>query len=154
MAFLAAIPVALQIAGVAISALGSLKAGKDAKKGADNEAEQLARRAKARRAEAGLGAREERRQARLDQSRALALAAAGGGSVADPTIVNRMGDLHAEGEFSALARLYEGEEESAGLIDSSLARRREGKAQRAAGVLRGATTILSGASTLATKYGG
>jgi hypothetical protein len=152
-AFLASVPAALSLAGTAISAIGGLKAGKEAKKAANLEADQLAKRAAARRAEAGMSAREERRQARLDRSRALALTAAGGGGVDDPTIVNRMGDLHAEGEFGALARLYEGEEESAGLLDAALARRREGKAQRQAATLRAATTIMEGYSTLKSKYG-
>jgi hypothetical protein len=154
MAFLAAIPVALQIAGAAVTALGALKGGKDAKKAANSEADQLAHRAVARRAEAGFSAREERRQARLDQSRALALVAAGGGSVADPSIVNRMGDLQAEGEIGALARLYEGNEESSGLLDAAVNRRREGRAAQRASQLRAASTIMSTAASLQSKYGG
>lgn len=154
MAFVAAIPLALKVAAVAVTALSHAKAGKDEKKSADSEAAQLARRAAARRAESGFAAREERRQARLDQSRARALIAAGGGNMADKTIIDRMGDLHAEGEIGALSRLYEGTEESEGLLDAAANRRREGKAARSAGFMRGASTVLSALPSLKSKYSG
>ena len=78
--------------------LGDIYKGVSAGRSADREARLLNERAGARRAEGGAAAREERRQARLQQSRAQALAAASGASLADPTMINLMGDLDAEGE--------------------------------------------------------
>ena len=51
MAFLAAVPAALQIAGVVLSAVGMAESGANKKKAASSEAAQLAKRAAARRAE-------------------------------------------------------------------------------------------------------
>jgi len=152
MAFLAAVPAALQIAGVVLSAVGMAESGANKKKAASSEAAQLAKRAAARRAESQYAAEDERRQARLVQSRALAVAAAGGGSIADPTIVNIMGDIEAEGEIAALSRLYEGYEESGGLEDAAVLRRREGRAAQSAGLISAASTTMQGVATLRSKY--
>ncbi len=141
------------IAGTVLSAGGSIFSGRAAKRSADDEADQLHRRAGARRAEAQAGAREERRVNRYAKSRAQAVAAASGASLADPTFVNYMGDLDAEGEYGALSRLYEGYEEAAGYEDAATARRREGRAARTAGYARGLTSALIGVETLKSKYG-
>lgn len=141
------------IAGTVMSAGGALYSGREAKRAADAEADQLRSRATARRAEAQRSASEERRQTRFAKSRAQAVVAAGGGSTADPSIVRYMADLEAGGEYDALARLHEGYEEASGLEDVARARQREGKAMRKAGTLRAVTTALSGAESLFGKYG-
>lgn len=53
---------------------------------------------------------EERRQADLAASRALAVAAASGGGVSDPTIVQTLSNIRGEGALRASIALYEGEE--------------------------------------------
>lgn len=55
---------------------------------------------------------EERRQADLAASRALAVAAASGGGVSDPTVVNILANTRGEGAYRAQVALYEGEERS------------------------------------------
>lgn len=55
-------------------------------------------------------AAEERRQADLIASRALAVAAASGGGVSDPTVVDILARTRGEGAFRAQVALYEGEE--------------------------------------------
>ena len=95
--------------------LTKIYSGVQKKRAADDQARQMRHKAAARRAESGSESREEKRQGRIKMSRAQAVAAAGGGSLADPTIVNLMGDLEAESEYRALTRLYEGEEEARGL---------------------------------------
>lgn len=142
------------IAGTVMSATGSVGAGNAAKKSADDEADQLNRRAIARRGEATAMAGEERRQARLKVSRARAVGAASGASLDDPTFVNLTADLEAEGEYGALTRMYEGHEEAAGIDEGAAARRREGKAMAKAGRTRAITTALMGGESLMTKYGG
>lgn len=141
------------IAGTALSVAGPIYAGSKASDAAGDEAEQLRRRAGARRGEAQRAAAEERRQNRFARSRAQAVIASQGGSLADPGAVNYMGDLEAEGEYAALARLYEGYDEAEGLDAAARARRREGKAARTAGYLRGFTNALMGVETLRSKYG-
>jgi hypothetical protein len=145
---------AVTVASTVMTAGGQVYGGISAKRSADSEADQLRRRAITRRGEAGAAAREERRQSRLKMSRAQAVVAAGGGGLADPTIVNHMAKLEAEGEYAALARLYEGEEEASGLEEGARAVKREGRAARVAGYTKGLTSIMSGVSTLRSKYGG
>lgn len=55
-------------------------------------------------------AHEERRQADLAASRALAVAAASGGGVSDPTVVDTLVRIRGEGALRASVALYEGEE--------------------------------------------
>ena len=141
------------ILGTVLSGVGDLWAGNEAKKFSDDEARQIRARASARRAEGGAAAADERRQARLAVSRAQAVAAAGGGSVDDPTVVNLMGDLHAEGEYRALGRIYEAETEAGGLEDIARLREKEGKAQKKAGILSAVSSALTGVETLRSKYG-
>ena len=144
----------LSIAGTVLSSFGHLFGGAEEKKSSDAEAEQIRKRAAARRAEGNRGAIEERRQAQHKLSRAQAVAAASGASLADPTFVNLAGDIEAEGEYRALSRLYEASEESEGLEAAAQARKREGRAARLAGGIGAVSTILTGAETLKTKYGG
>lgn len=55
-------------------------------------------------------AHEEKRQADLAASRALAVAAASGGGVSDPTVVDTLVRIRGEGALRASVALYEGEE--------------------------------------------
>ncbi len=84
---------------------------------------------KARRAEAGQGARAYRREAKLTQSRAQAVLAFQGGALDDPTAINVQGDIAAEGEYRALNSLYEGELEAKGIGAQESAVRSEGRAR-------------------------
>lgn len=143
----------LAAAGQMFSGVSSIVGGIAAKRSADSEADQLRRKAGARRAEGVAGAIEERRQGRLNESRARAVAAASGAGVTDPTVVNLMGDIQADADYRALSRMYEGEEEAAGLDAAAKARKREGRAARLAGGLKGVGSILSGVDTLRSKYG-
>lgn len=54
-------------------------------------------------------AQEQRRQGNYEASRALAVAAASGGGVTDPTIVKLIADTKGEGAYRANVALYEGE---------------------------------------------
>lgn len=54
-------------------------------------------------------AMEERRQSDIVASRALAVAAASGGGVSDPTIVNLIARIKGEGAYRAAVAMYEGE---------------------------------------------
>lgn len=128
--------------------------------GANSEAKELRRQANQLDEQAGLDrassqrqAIEERRGARLANSRTLALAAASGGGADDPTIVNRMADIDAEGEYRALTALYEGEETARGKEAQAKANRRAAKATKTAGYLKAAGSILGAGSSLYDRYG-
>lgn len=143
----------LGIAGTLFSAIGSIGAGKAAKRSADAEAARLRRQAGQTRASAQREALEAKRSSRYAQSRALAVAASSGAGANDPTVQNIIADLAGEGEYGALTALYEGEERALGMEDTATATQREGRAKRTAGYLQGASTLLSGASSLSEKYG-
>lgn len=142
-----------QFAGTLLSAFGSIREGKEAKKAADTEAARLRRQAGQTRASAQREALESRRMSRYAQSRAQALAAAGGGGASDPTVQNILADLAGEGEYGALTALFEGEERALGMEDTATAVQREGRAKRTSGYLQAAGTLLSGGSSFASKYG-
>lgn len=123
----------------------SIYQGREANKAAKEEAKQLERRAGSERASSQRSAAEQKREARLVQSRALALAASSGAGASDPTIVNMMADIEGEGEYRALTELYVGEERARGDEAAAKARRREGKVARNLGYLKAASTIFDSA---------
>lgn len=139
MAWLAAAAPYLQAGGSVLSVLSN-------EQGASSNARQFRYQAGQTRATSQRAAAEERRRARLLDSRARAVAAKSGAGVSDPTVVNLRGDISAEGEYRALTRMYEGETE-AGSMEAQA-----GEVKRAA---RGKSiaTILDAASTFASKYG-
>jgi len=79
---------------------------------------------------------EERRQANLVASRALAVAAASGAGVSDPTMVRVIANARGEGAVRAATALYEGQ-----------ARARAMRADAALDRLQGAEALFSGAAT-------
>jgi len=140
-----------QLAVFAVAAAAQYMGGRAAKKSAISDAKQLQRRAGATRASAQRASNEERRDARYLLSRARALAAKSGGGVDDPSMVNVFGDIEAEGEYNALARLYDGEQEALGLQDAAKARRSEGNAAMNASYIN---TAAAAASSFAGGGGG
>lgn len=103
---------------------------------------------------------EQLRQSRLLQSRAVALAAASGGGVSDPSIVNLMGQIAGEGAYRGMVALYKGEEQARALRMEAAARRYDAAAARRGGEIRGAAyesaavgSLLKGGMSLFEKYG-
>lgn len=124
------------------------------------QADQLDIKAGQERASAQRLAIEQRRQAELLSSRALAVAAASGAGVDDPTVLNIMANIAGEGEYRALTALYEGEEEARGLELNADARRREAKNTKKAAKFSALGTIIGagsdaygGATSMKAKYG-
>lgn len=130
------------------------------------------------RASAQRAALMERRKQRLAQSRATALAAAGTGDTLDPSVINILGDLEAEGSLAARTALWTGEERardyestaamrraegemtaSAGIYQAGITRagaemtRDAGKIERQAANSRAIGTLIKGGSSLYDKYG-
>jgi hypothetical protein len=137
---------------LAVSVGGSLLGGKESKKAGKREAALLRREAGARRAEGHYAAEEERRQARYLESRALAVAAASGGGVSDPTVVNILADIDAEGEYRAMMRKYSADIEAEGFEERAEIAEKGGQAGAVASYISGATTLLSDGGDLWKKY--
>ncbi len=140
-----------ELAVMAVGMAGDYMAGRAEKKAAISDAKQLQYRAGQTRASAQRAAGEERRDARYLSSRARAVAAASGAGASDPTVVNLLADIEAEGEYNALARMYEGEESARGDQYAARARRSEGNAAMNAAYFG---MVGRAGSTFATKYGG
>lgn len=114
--------IGMSIAGTALQAAGTIAAGNAAKAqgeaarvAAEFKAAQLRQQAGQERAASQRDAFTERKQAELASSRGLAIAAKSGGGVLNPTVVNLLGDIEAEGEYRALMQIYQGEERAVGL---------------------------------------
>lgn len=114
----------------------------------------------------------QRKQKDLAISRAVALAAASGGGVADPSVLDTIGDLETEGELRAYGAWFEGEDRArnlearaAGATYESQAARYAGfrarkageatnKAYRQAGSAAQTGTIIGGVSSALGSVGG
>lgn len=140
MAFLAAAAPYTKGAATVLSVLSNERAAK-------SDAKQLRYQAGQTRASSQRAAAEERRRARLLDSRARAVAAKSGAGVSDPTVVNLRGDIEARGEYNALSRMYEGETEAGSLELEAVERRRAARGRSIATVLDSAGSIF------AEKYG-
>lgn len=110
----------------------------------------------------------EEHQARILQSRALAVAAASGGGVNDPTIMNIIAGIAGEGSYRRAIRLYQGEDQARTLRMQASAADYEGALAEEAGrnqakgyetqaesyELQGTSALLKGAGSLFKKYAG
>lgn len=104
-------------------------------------------------------AMEERRQGDIAASRALAVAAAQGGSVSDPTIVKLMSNIKGEAYYRASVALWQGEEEARKLRLGAQAARVTGASKYVEGLrkqegydIAATGTLAKGASTLYARY--
>lgn len=114
----------LQAAAQGAAAARANAAGR---KGAlDYEADQLAQNANQQIAAAQRTALDARRQAMLVQSRALAVAAAGGGGATDVSVVTNMGRIAGEGAYRSAVAIYDGEDRARVLRMQAEAKRYEG----------------------------
>ena len=162
-----AVAAGVQVLGTALSYAGSRKAARAAEEAArrkkqlaDFEAAQLEQQAGQSVAASQRGAMEERRRAELVSSRALALSAAGGGGVSDPTMQNLFADIKGEGAYRSSVALYQGEEQARQLRMAAKAKRMEGDIavqggadQASAYNLASVGSLIEGASSLYMKYG-
>lgn len=141
------------VGSTAISAAGTLAAGKAEKQSAFAQAQQMNQQAGQERAAAQRVALQNRREANVAASRATALAAASGGSATDPTATKIISDITGQGEFNALTSLYNGEERARGMEYGAKAKIAEGSNAKKASQTKALGTILSTASTLYGRFG-
>lgn len=143
----------LNAAGTVLQSGSQIFGGIAGQRSANAEARQLRQRANAERVTSQYKAREERRQARYAASRGMAVAAASGGGTADPSVVNTIADVQAEGEYRALMALRDGEDTARGYETAARARSNEGQATLLSGLTQGATTAFEGYTDWFEKYG-
>jgi hypothetical protein len=137
-----------------VAAAGTLLQGASAKQAAESEASQLESIAGQTRAASQREMANRRRAARYAQSRAQALAAASGAGASDPSVVDLISDLEGEGEYGALAAMFEGEDRARGLEFGATLSRKQGQAAMSSSALKAGSTLLSGGSSWYDKYGG
>lgn len=166
MTFMAAALPFISAAGTIVSTLGAISSGNAQQKAANYQAAQMDQQAGQERASAQRQAFEQRRKATLAGSRVTALAGASGAGVADPSVVDIMGDIQTQGEYNALSAMYTGEERARGYQMGADAKRFEGAEAKKAGYISAGgnllsgvgnigyrSTILNGGSSLLEKYG-
>ena len=161
------VPTAMAVTGSIMSVMGgnsaanaAKTAGERQKVAAEFETAQLEQNAGQVIASSQREAEEQRRQARLVQSRALALAGASGGGVTDPSVVNLIGDIAGEGAYRAGVALYQGQDKARQLGMAAAAKHYEGTvAQETAANkakayrIQGLTGAFTSASSMFGKYG-
>lgn len=90
------------------------------------DAARMEEQGRAEQATAQRAAIEERRRKLLTQSRAQAVAGASGAGALDPTVLDIASDIEGEGEYNALAALYQGDSASNYLKSGAALRKYEG----------------------------
>lgn len=176
MGSLAMIGPALSIGGTLLSMRGQQQAGeaaaRQAQVAAQNErtmanfeAKQADYLANQSQAVAQKEAAEQRRIAVLVASKTLAYAAASGASASDPSVVDILSGIYAEGAYRSALALYEGEEQARSYKVAAAARRASGQSAASAALFEGASTqrasqmsmfstLLSGAGSLFDSFSG
>jgi len=157
----------MQGAGSFLQAWGAVEAGRAArirgqrsKAAAEFHAWQAEQKAGVTLAISQRQAEEERRQLDLVASRALAVSAASGAGVSDPTIVRLLARVKGEGVYRASVALYEGEAQARQLrLEAQAARVRgaeaeaEGRAAEFGHRLSALGSLVGGGSSLFARYG-
>lgn len=138
------------IAAVGLQIAGQLQQGSAAKRAANYQAAQYEANAGQARASSQRAAIEKRRQSTLLASRAQAIGASSGGGSLDPSTINIISGIDAEGEYGALGALYQGEEAARGNITEANTLRYQGKQAKQNSLYQAAGT----AGSFFSKYGG
>lgn len=144
MAILPAVMAGVSLAGTALGAMGAIRQGQQQKLSAEYEALQMRKNAKQAEAAGHHAALEKRRQYDILQSRALAVAGASGAGALDPTVLNMIAGLNAEGERAFGTELYNARSDSNAMTAQANATEYQGQQSERAGYIRGAATALSG----------
>lgn len=142
------------IAAVAVSAVSSIKSGQAKKAQADYTASVLDQEAGQTVASGIQGMLIQRRRKDTVASGAQASLAASGATSTDPSAVKTRAQIEGAGEYMALTKLYEGEDQANQLRARATSTRATGSAQQTAGYYAAVSSILSGSGSFYDKYGG
>ena len=148
----AMVPV-MMAASTVFSAYGQHEQGKAEERAASYQAKILKRNAGQRIAQSQQEAFEVERQGRLQQSRALAVAASSGGGASDVSVVKHMANLAGENHYRKTVALYEGQRDASDMTMQANLTRWGGKMAKRAGNIGAVSTVMRGAGSMLTKYG-
>jgi len=143
----------LALAGTAVSAMGAIQQGRQAKATAKFEAQQMEQQAKQRRAVGHQEVAARRREQALLESRALAAAGASGAGTLDPNVLRAISGIAAEGERAVQSELFSAETGAVTQEAQAAARRIEGEQAKTASTIRAVGTVLSGAADAGMFFG-
>lgn len=132
------------LAGSAVSAAGTIAAGKAAQQSADYEAAQLDIKAKEEQAAAQRDAQQYKERKELALSSLQARSAASGFTATDPTTLALADEIERYGTMQEQIAQYGGKSRRRGLEDQATGRRIEGKAARKGAQYSAIGTILGG----------
>lgn len=152
MAALPAIAAIATLAGSAVSAMGTIAAGKSRQQAAEYEAAQLNVKAKEEQAAAQREAFDAARKKELTLSTLQSRAAASGFEATDPTALALADEISRYGTYQEQMAMYGGESRRIGIDAQAQGRRMEGAAARQGAAYSAAGTILGGISSMANKY--
>lgn len=144
---------ALSVAGSLVSAGGSILSGNAQAENAKFQAQQLNMKATEERAAASREAADQARKQALVTSRQQALAAAGGGSATDPSILDLMGDTAAQGYVQRGTTVGLGENRARGYEDAAAVQRLNARNARMAGFIDAGSSLLSAPMAAYKAYG-
>ena len=96
----------------------------------------------------------ERNKTDLVASRALALAAASGGSATDPTTLGVIEDIRGEGAYREQVAMYVAEEDARILRMGGVEARREGESRASARTIGAFGSLVSSGASMYSKYRG
>ncbi len=131
-----------QIAAVAVG-VGQMYKAYQTKKFKEKEAEAFNKAADQRLAAATHEGAQENRNREYMNSRQIALAAASGAGVDDPTVVNLNADLNTEGRYRQMARLWVGANDAEGLQFRAEAAQREADQALTIGAINAVTSAFT-----------
>lgn len=156
---LGALASGLQITGQLYGAYEKAQYAEQLNKAAQFQADQLKQNAGQARAASQHDAADIERQSQLVASRALAVAAAGGGGASDPGVLNIISRNAAEGAYRRAAALYQGEDRASAMESQAAATEYQGQinsraAKKESIAQAGATTatLLNATAKNASMY--
>ena len=145
---------ALSAAGTGIAAGGDLTAGNNAAALGEANAAYLKVQAGQDIAQGSQEVSNQNLETKYIISNVRGAAASSGGTATSPSIVNIEGAIAARGSYNALSDMYAANEKAQGLNYQGALDIYSGKVTQEADEMKALSTVLSGAGSLATKYGG
>ncbi len=139
--------------GAGAQALGTITQGREVKAQAQYQAEVAEQNADEAQASSQRDAEAQRRQGALIESRQRAAIAGGGGSTADPSVLDLMGDTASAADLNARTDLYKGAQQAAGYQGIANVDRVNARAAMPAAYLGATSDLFSGVSSLYERFG-
>lgn len=139
--------------GTGIQVIGNVQAGREAQARANYEAKVQEQQADEAYASAQREAAEKYRKGRIMLSEQRAGIAGSGGSLADPSVLDIMGDTAGEIDLAARTDIYRGDQQARGYNDAAVVSRISGENARRAATINAAGSLFSGVSNMFSRFG-